>query len=309
MKRHAVLLVVALCGALAVGLLTARERQPAPVAAPAVEGGREADADATRKSAEDFARAFEKGDARAAAACWTEGAEYVGHDGATLRGRAEIETAFADLFKDKNRARLEVDVRSIRFPSKDLAIEEGILRHTPDGPGLPSSTLYTTTHVREDGKWLIAHSREWGGDQDRLGDLAFLIGQWEGGPAGEEVRLTLAKESDGPFISGKFTRRVGGKAGPTGTIRIGLDADRGQLRSWHFDADGGQGQCAWLRDGTRWVLDAVGVAGDGTITAGVNVLARLGPDEITWRSIDRVAGGKPLPDTLPVKLMRVPAGK
>ena len=174
---------------------------------------------------------------------WTEGAEYVDDDGTTLRGRAEIEKAFTELFKDKQRARLEVDVRSIRFPSKDVAIEEGILRHTPAGPGLPSSTLYTTTHVREDGKWLIAHSREWAGDQDRLGDLAFLLGKWEGGPKGEEMTLSFAKDPDGPFINGRFARQVGGKAGPTGTVRIGLDAQRGQLRSWHFDADGGQGQC------------------------------------------------------------------
>ena len=74
--------------------------------------------------------------------------------------------------------------------------------------------------------------------QDRLGDLGFLIGRWEGGPKGEEVSLSFTKDPDGPFIDGKFTRRVGGKPGPTGTIRIGLDGERGQIRSWHFDADG-----------------------------------------------------------------------
>ena len=75
--------------------------------------------------------------------------------------------------------------------------------------------------------------------------------------------MSFTKDPDGPFINGKFTRRVGGKAGPIGTIRIGLDAERGQIRSWHFDADGGQGQCVWLRDGDKWLLDAVGITGDG----------------------------------------------
>ena len=306
MKRYSVVSVALVGGVLAVGLLTAREQQPP--AKPADEA-RDADREAIRQSGEDFAAAFAKGDARAAAAFWTEGAEYVGDDGVTLRGRAEIDKTFAEAFKDKPRARIEIDVRSIRFPAKDMAIEEGILRTTPDGPGLPSSTLYSTTHVREDGKWQIAHSREWGGEADRLGDLAFLVGKWEGGPKGEELTLSLAKDPGGPFIAGKFTRRVGGKDGPAGTMRIGLDGDRGQLRSWHFEADGGQGQCLWLRDGDKWMLDAVGVSGNGTITGAVNVLARLGPDEITWRSIDRMAAGARLPDTVPVHLKRVPAAK
>lgn len=307
MKRHAVLPVAALCGALAVGLLAARERQPAPAKSP--DGARDADAEAITKSSRDFAAAFAKGDAKAVAALWTEQGECEDANGDVVQGREAIEKEFAATFKDKTHGKLEVEIRSIRFPSRDSAIEEGFLRHTPDGPGLPSSTLYTATHVREDGKWLIATSSEYGAGQDRLGDLAFLVGQWQGGPMGDEVTLTFAKDPDGPFIAGKFTRRVGGKAGPTGTIRIGLDGDRGQLRSWHFEADGGQGQCLWLRDGDKWVLDAVGVTGNGTITAAANMLARLGPDEITWRSIDRVVGGEPLPDTVPVKLTRVAPAK
>ena len=307
MKRYAVLPVVALGGALAVGLLAARDRQP-EVTKPADEP-READREAIRQAGEAFAAAFEKGDARAVAALWTDAAEYVHEDGVTLRERAEIEKAFTQVFKDGPPAKFEVDVRSIRFPSKDMAIEEGFLRHIPNGPGLPSSSRYETVLVREGGKWLIARSREWAAHQDRLGDLGFLIGRWEGGPKGEEVTLSFTKDPDGPFLNGKFSRRVGGKAGPTGTIRIGLDAERGQIRSWHFDADGGQGQCVWLRDGDKWVLDAVGITGDGTTTAAVNILSRLGPDEIVWRSTDRIVAARPVPDTVPVKLTRVPDPK
>jgi hypothetical protein len=186
-----------------------------------------------------------------------------------------------------------------------MAIMEGFLRHIPTGPGLPSSSRFEAVLAQEDGKWLIARSREWGSHQDRLGDLGFLIGRWEGGPKGEEVSLTYTKDPDGPFINGKFSRQVNGKPGPTGTVRIGLDAECGQIRSWHFDADGGQGQCVWLRDGDQWVLDAVGITGNGTITGAVNILSRPGPDEIVWRSIDRMAAAKPLPDTLPIKLTRV----
>ena len=53
------------------------------------------------------------------------------------------------------------------------------------------------------------------------------------------------------------------------------------------------------------LIDSVGELLDGTDTASVNVLTRLGDDEILWRSIDRVAGNTPLPDSDPIKLTRV----
>lgn len=87
-------------------------------------------------------------------------------------------------------------------------------------------------------------------------------------------------------------------------MRIGLDPQSGQLRSWHFDADGGHGQALWHRDGNRWVMDAVGVLGDGSPTTAVNLLGRVGADDITWQSIDRVLGEQSLPNTAPIKLTR-----
>ncbi|HEX3147918.1 MAG TPA: SgcJ/EcaC family oxidoreductase [Gemmataceae bacterium] len=309
MKRSAVLLVAALGGTLAVGMIAAREQQapktPVPVALPA----RAADTEAITKSSLDFIAAFNKGDAKAVAALWTDEGECHDADGEVLQGRAAIEKAFAESFKDRTQGKLEVEIRSIRFPSRDTAIEEGFLRHTPDGRGLPSSTMYTASHVREDGKWLLAYSREYGAGVDRLGDLAFLIGKWEGGPKGQEASIIFEKDATGPFILGKFTRKTGEKTTITGTVKIGLDGGRGQIRSWHFDADGGHGQCLWIRDGNRWMLDAVGATGNGTETGAINVLARLSNNEITWRSIDRVVGGEPLPDTIPVNLKRVMADK
>src|SRR5262249_53896578 len=158
----------------------------------------------------------------------------------------------AELFKGKAQGKLEVEVHSIRFPSRDTAIEEGFLRHTPDGPGLPSSTLYQALHVREDGKWKIAASREWGGGEDRLGDLAWLIGKWQGGPKGQEISLAFEKDPATPFIVCRYTRKADGKPAGSGVIKIGLDTQRGQLHSWHFDDAGGHGESLWVRDGNRW---------------------------------------------------------
>jgi uncharacterized protein (TIGR02246 family) len=296
---------MAALGGLAMVIAGKSPAQTAKTADAPKSDGRDADREAIRKTATEFAHAFNQGDAKAVAAFWTDGGEYINDSGESIQGRAAIEKTFAELFKDKSQGRIEAHIGSIRFPSRDVALEEGVLRHTPDAPGLPSSMYYRTIQVREDGKWKIALSQEWGSGEDRLGDLDWLIGTWEGGPKGQEVKLAFEQDPAGPFIRATFTKMAEGKVAASGKIQIGVDVQRGQLRSWHFDDDGGHGQSLWIRDGNRWVLDAIGVQADGTETAAVNILARVGNDEITWRSIDRVAGDEAVPDTVPIKLKRL----
>jgi uncharacterized protein (TIGR02246 family) len=267
------------------------------------------DRDAIEKSARDFAAAFEKRDAKAIAAMWTENGELDDDSGEVLRGRAAIESAYADLFKAQPQSKMDVRIESIRFPSRDCAIEEGVLRQVRDSKDLPSSTQYSVFHVRDNGQWRIAASREWGAGQDRLDDLEWLLGTWKGTVDKEPITLTLERDDKQSCIIGKTTRKKNDKEVSAGSMRIALDPQRGQIRSWHFDPDGGHGQSLWIRDGNNWVLDAIGVGGDGMETEAVNILARVGANEITWRSIDRVAGNVSLPDSVPIKLTRATSGK
>jgi uncharacterized protein (TIGR02246 family) len=282
---------------------------PTGAAKAADEAQHDADREAIRKQSAEFVQAFAKGDAKAVAAAWTEQGEYYDDAGAALRGRSEIEKEFAQFFKEHPKSQVAVEIDSIRFPSRDLAIEEGVLRQLRDGKELPSSTRYRALHVRDDGQWKTALCREWGGGQDRLQDLIWLLGRWKGAAKDQEMELSFEKDTKTPSIVGHFTRKAGGGAVASGTIKISLDPQTGHLRSWHFDDDGGHGQSLWTRDGNRWVLDAVGVEADGTDTAAVNVLARINNDAFTWRSLDRVAGDEALPDTAPIKLTRVVASK
>jgi uncharacterized protein (TIGR02246 family) len=269
----------------------------------AAEAG-EGDAEAIRATARDFAAAFNKGDAKAVAAQWTEKGECADADGALISGRANIEQAFAEFFKANPQAKIQVLVKSIRFPTPDLAVEEGVLRQINAIKDLPSTTLYSATHVRSGGKWLTAMSREWGAGQDRLEDIEWLLGQWKATVKDQGITMSFARDEQKPYIIGRFTRKTGEKVDSTGSFRVGLDPQTGKLRSWHFDEDGGHGQSLWIRDGSHWVLDSAGCMGDGTETASVNLLGRLNNDEITWQSIDRVLGDQALPDTTPIKLTR-----
>jgi uncharacterized protein (TIGR02246 family) len=302
------------CGLLAAHVfLNSREHSPlqgSPAlkkkkAAPVADGERAADREAIVQGSRAFADAFAKGDAKAVASFWTEHGEFHDDHGTALRGRADIAKSFAEIFKEKPGGKIEVHIESLRFLSRDAAVEEGILRHVPAGKELPSTSLYSVMHVREDGQWKMAHAREWGSGQDRLEDVEWLIGVWKGGSADREVSLTFSRDKQRPFLVGEFTAKTKGKVVSSGHMKIGLDPQRGQLRSWHFEDDGGHGQALWIRDGDRWVLDAIGALGDGTETGALNILGRIDDNAFTWRSIDRMLGEEKLPDTAPIRLSRV----
>src|SRR5262249_21654096 len=109
-------LVGGLAAVLAIGFLSARGHPASqPPAATGGDQAREADREAIRQAGRAFVEAFNKGDAKAVAALWTEQGESIDEGGAVLRGRAEIEKAYAELFREKPGIRAELDTRSIRF--------------------------------------------------------------------------------------------------------------------------------------------------------------------------------------------------
>jgi uncharacterized protein (TIGR02246 family) len=294
---------------LAAGVSSSGHGQAGPQAKEGDDKEREADREALRKSAYDFVQAFEKGDAKALADQWTEQGEIRDDSGAVLRGRAAIEKAYAVHFREKPKSKIEIDIRSIRFLSRDTAIEQGVLRLKPAGAELPTSTRYSALHVREDGKWKIAGVQESGATEDKLEDLAWLIGDWEVKGKDKEVQMKFAWNAKKTQIRNQFSVKEGGKVAASGIQIISQDPQSGQLRSWHFDDDGGHGQSMWFRDGNRWAMDSLGVLADGRETAATNVLTRLNDDAFVWRSTQRTLVGTPVSDTEPVKVVRVKSGK
>lgn len=305
-KRARAFWVPGLVAAVAIGVVIVRDnRATGQKQGSAGEGdARQADREAIEKSARAFMKAFDERDAAQLASFWTDEGEMHEPGGGMIQGRANIEKSFRELFKEHPKAKLEVLVENIRFPAANLAIEEGVLRQSSTGNALPSTTLYSVTHVKDGGQWKVALSREWGAGQDRLEDLAWLVGKWKATVGDQEVSLVIAKEAKKPSLVGRFAKKSKGKDVFSGTMKIFIDTSRGQILSWHFDDDGGHGQALWVRDGNRWVLDSIGVLPDGTQTASVNILSRINNDELTWRSIDRVMGNQELPDTVPIRLVR-----
>jgi uncharacterized protein (TIGR02246 family) len=274
--------------------------------------GKNADDDAIRKSARDFSAAFEKQDAKAIGAMWTEHGEYEDDTGKVLRGPEEIEQAYAELFKVKPGGKIEVKIQSIRFLTPDIAVEEGILRESSVGRELPSTTRYSAIDIREGGQWKIAQCREWGIGQDHLDDLNWLVGKWKGSSKEQELNLSFAWDEKQPILLTKLTVKPLAKSGTNvqpGAIKIGFDASRGGFHSWHSDQDGGQSRAQWLRDGNRWLINATGLTGDGKSTSAEYILSRIDNNNFTWRAVNRMLGDQSIPDSLPIKLTRVTDSK
>lgn len=303
--RFTLSLAAAVAAATLVPSPAAAQKRLVPAPAPATAAATTAsDEDAIRQQAEQFEAAFNKGDAPGIAAGWTEQCEYYEEAGAELQGRKAIEDAYAAFFAAHPGAQIDLDVTSIRFPSRDLALEEGVSIVTYPGPELPTSSRYLAIHVREDGKWITAVGREWGGAESKLQELAWLVGEWSATSPEGKTHINFEFNAEKTALTGKFETIVAGQTSATGHQRIVLDPQTGQIHSWMFDDEGGHGEANWTHDGNKWLLDASGIAPDGTATAATNVLTRINNDAFLWRSVNRAAGENFVAPTDPIKLTR-----
>jgi uncharacterized protein (TIGR02246 family) len=268
--------------------------------------GNAADTAAIKKAGQSFLKAYLAGDVKGMAALWTENGEYYADDGTILRGRVEIEKAYTDLFaKKKPQTEAEIEVTSIRFPSKDSAIEEGYFK-TRNGKEAAVASKYTVLHVREGGKWLMAVVREWPSEGNSLHDLEWLIGTWEAKREDAEIHATYEWWGDKAFIRVNLTIKQKERTSK-GFQMIGKDRSNSQVRSWSFDEEGSFGEATWNRDGRKWLQASTAVLEDGSVQEMTHILTWINNDAFTFQSVQRVLNGEPMPDIAPIRVTRVKA--
>jgi uncharacterized protein (TIGR02246 family) len=277
---------------------------PATAGTVAKDTTRAGDEAAIRKATADFIKAVEKGDAKAVAASWTQEGEYIGDDGTTIRGRANIEAAYAKALARNKKLRVAITVESIRFPSKDTAIEEGYAKRFQDNSEHSTSSRYSVLHVREGGRWLMALLREWPDEGVSLRDLDWLIGTWEAKTDEAAVRTIYTWDAKKNSIRCDISIKGEGRNVRATQVLL-KDPRTSQLRSWMFDDDGGFGDGTWTRDGKRWVIAATGVQADGGEMTATNILMPVDKDTFSWQSTERTLDGEALPNIPPVKVRRV----
>ena len=103
----------------------------------------------------DYEAAYNRGDANAVAAFYTNDAEYVDEGGNVVSGRDDIDKLLAEEFTTNPGAKLEIDVKSVRLLSPDVLVEEGIATiAAPDGA--LGTSRYVAVYIKRAGNWKIS---------------------------------------------------------------------------------------------------------------------------------------------------------
>jgi uncharacterized protein (TIGR02246 family) len=316
-------LVLATCqGSLAQEFTKARQSPPAAETAAATakvaaQTARQAeDAKALAALVATFTKAFNAGDAAAAAATFAEDALVVDEEGARTEGRAAIRDQLAASFAESPKSTIAIKVDALRFLGPDTALEEGQTTITPAKAGeAPELSRFTVVYVKRDGQWLQSAVRDEDSHtlsaHDRLKELEWLVGEWINESQDAVVHTTCKWAESGNFLIREFTMKTHGQPVLSGNQRIGWDPVRGQIKTWIFDTEGGFGEGYWSRNGDEWVIKAEGVRQDGKHASMTNILKRLGKDRASWQSVDRTLGGVAVPGVDEFTLVRKPpeAGK
>jgi uncharacterized protein (TIGR02246 family) len=160
-------------------------KQTAPAAKqPAAAAQPSADEAAIRKAIDSYVESFNRADAKALAAHFSEQGSYVNPvTGERLVGWEAIGKLFESLFAGGATPKLSVTVDSLRLLDDKIAVEEGSAV-VAGQDAAPELSRYIAIHVKKDGKWSLDSVRETvlAGDEDDdtrpLDDLAWMIGRW-----------------------------------------------------------------------------------------------------------------------------------
>ena len=191
-----------------------------------------------------FTKAFNGGDAAAAAATFAEDALVVDEHGERIEGRAAIRAGLAASFAENPGSTIAIKVDSLRFLGPDTALEEGRTTITPAEAGAaPEITRFTVVYIKKNGQWLQSAVRDEHahdlGPHDRLKELEWLVGDWINESQDAVVNTTCKWTEDGNFLIRDFTMKTQGQPVLSGTQRIGWDAVKRQFKTWIFDSEGG----------------------------------------------------------------------
>jgi uncharacterized protein (TIGR02246 family) len=267
-----------------------------------------ADEQAIRASAEAFTKAFNAGDAKAVAALWTPDGEYVDEDGTVYTSRPVIEKEYAAFFKEHPKARMQIDIASIRLVQPDLAIEEGSTRLIEPPVGATSEANYVVVHKKQDGKWQMASVHDL--DSTPLSNYAVLkplelvIGDWSAKNDQGHVESHFEWMQNRNFIRRSFDVYHGDEKVASGLQIIGVDPGTGEVVSWEFDGDGGFGRGLWTQDGSNWRIEAEGITKEGLPTTATNLVKFADKNTFTWQSTNRTLGDQPVADVPETRISR-----
>ena len=263
-----------------------------------------------RKAIASYVDAFNKGDAAAVAAHWSESGEWIDPAGTPIQGRDAILEEMKTYFSGDQKPRIELLDLSVRFLAPSVAVEEGTAIVTRAGE-VANESSYLAIHVRENGKWRLSSVRELAprpipppSHYEQLRELEWMIGEWIDDQGGAAVTVRGEWTANRNFISRSFTVMIEDRIDMSGTQVIGWDPAAKTIRSWVFDSDGGFYQGVWSHTDNRWSIRAVGVLPDGRKASMMTIIRLIDDDTFTLQSVGREVAGELLPNIDEVTVIR-----
>ena len=296
--------LAAIC-ALSISILPSRGADARPSTAPA------SPAEEIRQTAKAFVEAFHKEDAAALANFWTPDGDYTDLGGRVIRGRDAIRQDYEHLFAENQGLTLRIEVGSVRFPTPDTAIEDGVTSVMSPTASAPNRARYSNLLVKRDGKGLLSSVRESDyippNHQEHLRPLEWMIGEWmDTATNGHTAHVVFEWSPDHNYILSLRVVEVEGTFLDNGTQRIGWDPAKKQIRSWSFEPDGGFGESTWTADGTQgWTVKSSSTLQSGHPVTATTQVTRVNPDTITFQVKNQKVDGNPIPDSAVVTMKRV----
>jgi uncharacterized protein (TIGR02246 family) len=293
--------LVAIGGHVATGYLPAGADQPE---------GKEGDpAQPGKERREEFIKAFNKGDAKAVAAFWTEDAKYVDSDGKECKGRQAIEKLYEKSFAARKGAKLVIHVTGSKMVTPDVMLNDGVTEVTPANGDPGTTTRFSAVLVKKDGTWYLQSVHDSDvtppSNAEHLDALDWLIGSWKGeSDKGESGNASFNWTDNENFIISEFDTTLNGIPVYGGTQWIGWDAVDKHIRSWSFYSGGGFGEAVWTKDANKWSVKTTARTADGRKVSATNIVTKTDNDHMTWQMTQLMVDGKSMPDSSPIKLKR-----
>jgi uncharacterized protein (TIGR02246 family) len=254
-----------------------------------------------------YATAFNQQNAAALAGFWTPDAVYTNMlTGEVVRGRAAIENQFKTLFAESPKLRMELTSDAIQFLSPHVAIEHGTARLLrPEEE--PEVYQYEAVYIRQNDQWLLDRVRDEEGQAapyySHLKQLEWMVGTWSSQQEDVRVHLDCQWTTNRSFLIRRFSIEYSDDSF-SGVQFVGYDPVQKTIRCWTFDQSGAFGEGTWNQQGDAWILKNVGTMQDGSKTAMINVMRTVDDSTFTWKTIDRFAAGRMLPNLPEITLVR-----
>ena len=271
------------------------------------EPNRAADQAAIRDRTQEFLKSLAKGDAREVAAFWTATAEYVRGGDLTIRGRANIEKAYAEHLKKKQPGTVTVEGESIRFLSDDTAVQEGVFVVKRANPAETTRSQFSALFLRSGGKWYFGLLRE-SPEAMSLQELAWLVGSWSYSSDRAETRMAVEWTEGKKYLLCRTTRKQDDQA-TTATQVLAVHPATGAIRSWTFESDGSLGEAVWSRTDTGWMAKVTSFDADGDEVTATTTLTPIDENTFTFQSTDRTVDGEKAADIGPIRVTRGATGR